>query len=486
MPTGTPIKAGPTKAFFVKMLTRDIELADAILDLLDNCVDGIVRELKRQQRPTSNETPYQGFWAKITARPDGFDISDNCGGIPRDIAENSAFMLGRPDVHRDADLETVGMYGIGMKRAIFKMGRHCIVTSQTEQDERYKVEIPPEWLEDDAGTADDPNHNPWQLTLTALDTRSQDNGTQIVVKDLYDGINRQFDKDQSSFLTDLEKEIARHYALILEKGFTVFLNGTQIEAVPLAILSPDRVGTSGGPSIEPYVFVGDFEGVHVDLAVGFYRPLATEQQLDDETLVRSSRENAGWTVICNDRVVLYNDKSPKTGWGTGGVPGYHNQFISIAGVVSFRSPDSMKLPLNTTKRGIDTSSELYHIVLDYMREGLKKFTAFTNTWKRREDETREGFVSLKSVKPTEVSRQVAPEKFTPIRKHTDKGTGKYYSPELPRPQDRQRQKRICFAADQEEIEVVAEYYFGDRNTDRAEVGKKCFSELLERAIEGQS
>jgi len=485
MPPSTQIKAGPTKAFFVKMLTRDIELADAILDLLDNCVDGVIRELKRQRRPTSNGSPYQGFWAKITATPDGFQISDNCGGIPTEIAEKSAFMLGRPDTHRDAELETVGMYGIGMKRAIFKMGRDCIVTSQTEEEAPYKVEIPRTWLEDDPKVEDDPTHNPWELTLTTLDNRKVDNGTQIDVKDLYDGIKRQFNKNESSFLTDLEKEIARHYALILEKGFAVHLNGIQINAVPLTILSPEHVGKTEGPSIEPYVFVGDLDGVHVELAVGFYRPLATEQQLDDETLVRSSRDNAGWTVICNDRVVLYNDKSPKTGWGTGGVPGYHNQFISIAGVVSFRSADSMKLPLNTTKRGIDTSSELYHIVLDYMREGLKKFTTFTNAWKRREDETHEGFSSLKSVKPTELSRQIIPEKFTSIRKHTDKGTGKYYSPQLPRPQDRQRERRICFAADQEEIELVAEYYFGDRATERAEVGKKCFSESLERAKEGQ-
>ena len=44
MPNNTIIKAGPTKAFFVRMLTRDIELADAILDLLDNCVDGVALE----------------------------------------------------------------------------------------------------------------------------------------------------------------------------------------------------------------------------------------------------------------------------------------------------------------------------------------------------------------------------------------------------------------------------------------------------------
>ena len=40
------VDATPVKSFFVEMLTRDIELVDAILDLLDNCVDGILREKK--------------------------------------------------------------------------------------------------------------------------------------------------------------------------------------------------------------------------------------------------------------------------------------------------------------------------------------------------------------------------------------------------------------------------------------------------------
>ena len=55
----TLINAGPTKRFFVEMLTRDIELADAILDLLDNCVDGIVRDLIRKNEAITNRSPYQ-------------------------------------------------------------------------------------------------------------------------------------------------------------------------------------------------------------------------------------------------------------------------------------------------------------------------------------------------------------------------------------------------------------------------------------------
>ena len=43
------VKGEPTKRFFVKMLVRDIELYEAILDLIDNCVDGIVRTNKNRR-----------------------------------------------------------------------------------------------------------------------------------------------------------------------------------------------------------------------------------------------------------------------------------------------------------------------------------------------------------------------------------------------------------------------------------------------------
>ena len=53
MPTNKyePVEAKPVKSFFVEMLTRDIDLVDAILDLLDNCVDGILRLRSRLKTP---------------------------------------------------------------------------------------------------------------------------------------------------------------------------------------------------------------------------------------------------------------------------------------------------------------------------------------------------------------------------------------------------------------------------------------------------
>ncbi|WP_072395132.1 hypothetical protein [Hyphomicrobium sp. CS1GBMeth3] len=34
------VDANPTKAFFVRMITRDIALEDCVLDLIDNSIDG--------------------------------------------------------------------------------------------------------------------------------------------------------------------------------------------------------------------------------------------------------------------------------------------------------------------------------------------------------------------------------------------------------------------------------------------------------------
>src|SRR5580704_1206936 len=147
------VSAFPTKRFFVEMLTRDISLEDAVLDLLDNCIDGVVRT-RGASAVNREKQPYAGFHAHLSFDQDHFLISDNCGGISRELAEKSAFMPGRPkrgpkQKDLDSDLPTVGVYGIGMKRAIFKMGRYCEVKSTTAHDS-FRVTIPEKWFGDES------------------------------------------------------------------------------------------------------------------------------------------------------------------------------------------------------------------------------------------------------------------------------------------------------------------------------------------------
>ena len=461
------VVASPSKAFFVEMLTRDIDLKDAILDLLDNCVDGILRQLS--DNPES-ETPYDGYWAEITASPTEFSIKDNCGGISRDIARSSAFRLGRADLERDKNIATIGMYGIGMKRALFKMGRRSKVISQHQCD-AYCVEIPPKWLEND---------NNWYLEMNDTDARLKSDGTFITVTELHPNIARQFDKENHPFLDDLQTEISNLFTLIIKKGFSVLLNGDKIKAANLDILFP--ADFTPDSAIQPYAYKAKGDDVNIELAVGFYRGLASESEIGKELLTPRTRDNAGWTVICNDRVVLHRDKTEITGWGVGNVPKYHSQFIAISGIVRFLSNNSLKLPLNTTKRGLDTSSPVYWQAHKRMMEGLKKFTAFTNHWKGREGETNAYFKNMSPKDAIEVPEALPQEKWKTVR--GSQGTEKRFTPELPKPRRKvDPKRRISFYRLKEEIELLGEFFFDDPKSSPAEIGNRCFEDALEKAKE---
>lgn len=458
------VQANPTKRFFVEMLTRDIELHDAILDLLDNCVDGVLRSQKNSKK---TDLPYQGFWAKITFNSKRFQIVDNCGGIPLDLAKKYAFMMGRPKDEDDSDIPTVGMYGIGMKRAIFKMGTSSRVLSQTAKD-CFEVQISPKWMSDDSD---------WELPLKHIKNSLAENGTSINVENLKDGISTTLATDGTSpFEKDLSDMIAHHYGFIISKGFKVFVNTKEIVPRPLNILwSPSTVPEE--ERILPYLYQADLSGLNVRLVVGFYTPMLSPDELDDEQVTRRTKDDAGWTIICNDRVVLYNDKTRLTGWGEAGVPAYHSQFIGISGTVMFSSNDAWKLPVTTTKRGIDTSSETYLYIKEFMREGLKKFTSYTNVWKQDPEKEREISKKAESIALEKVFEMKPDASWTKVRNQNNES--KLNIP-LAKPRESNPRRQIRFVKPLSDIELVAEHIFGESSATPAEVGEACFDQVLRK------
>ncbi len=467
------VSAFPSKAFFVGMLTRDIELKDAILDLLDNCVDGILRTIKNTAA-ADREKPYEGYWAELVLDEDLFCIKDNCGGIPRKVAEDHAFRLGRPDLERDKDLPTVGMYGIGMKRAIFKMGRSCTVTTR-HGDEAYKVTISPEWLEDD----DD-----WELPLEMVSASGMENGTTIEIGMLHDHVKHAFSPTKSPFVDDFKFTVSAHYSYIIHKGFSISVKiGDEPQdiaprSIGIQFTSPDKAPDN--QRLAPFIYEGTHNGVDINLIVGLYRELPGDEEIESDLEGRSgSSDNAGWTIICNDRVVVYCDKTRLTGWGEAGVPKYHTQFISITGVVHFRSTDAAKLPVTTTKRGIDGNSDTYLAVKDIMREGLKHFTSYTYKWKSPSTEREEITNNAESVDIFQVSKLIPEGSWAEVKRQDY--TGKKYVPKLPAPVTDNGMKQIRFSRPTRDIKLVSEHVLGDPDQPASEVGAKCFDNYLKKA-----
>ena len=244
-------------------------------------------------------------------------------------------------------------------------------------------------------------------------------------------------------------------------------------------------GSCGTPphAVQPFVFETKHGGVDVFLTVGFTRAIPSAEEAADESAEkRYSSEDAGWTVLCNDRAVLFCDKSEMTGWGEASPPRYHTQFIAISGVVEFRASDPALLPTTTTKRGIDASSPLYLQVKNKMRQGLSQFTNFTYRWKGREPEARD---HIERGTPLSLQQLKARAKTLQLRA-TKQGlpAGNQYTPKLPLPARlRSTQRRVSFVRDIEEIKTVARHLFDDDGVTAAKVGEECFGILLAEAKE---
>lgn len=462
--SGDSAEASPTKQFFVSMLTRDINLADAILDLVDNCLDGALR------LAAGDAVDYAQHYVKIKLAADHFSIEDNCGGIPREVAKNYAFKMGRePDDDRDSDTETIGMYGVGMKRAIFKMGREALVRTRNGE-ETFEVPITSAWL--DAKSWEPlPINEP-----TEASEKLAEPGTTIYVTELYEGVSRHFSNE--AFENEVRTAISEHFTMFLQLGLKLELNGRPVAPVHVEVLVSQR---DDGPA--PFVFQKTIDGVLVSITVGLNTGRSIDSDDEDDSGFERDRSSAtaGWTVLCNDRAVIVGDKSRLTGWGDG-IPLYHPQFAIITGIIEFRSKHAEKLPVTTTKRALDTSSNVWLESLVKMKEGMRIWISYTNQWKNhpRSDQSSR----WEDARPLSLSRAIAAVALRDTAKRSDGHIE--FNPQktkvLPEPKDKTpSSRRIVFSRPIEEVRLVSKTLFDTDDEKPGIVGERCFELALTKA-----
>lgn len=347
------IQASPTKAFFISMLTKDVPLIPAIIDLVDNSLDGA-----RSLRPKDD---YKGLSVNIKATPSLFEITDNCGGIDVDTARTYAFRFGRPGEMKQTK-HSVGQFGVGMKRALFKLGTKFRVRSTTKTS-RFSVTVDvPKWQADP-----DPN---WTFKFdsppeTGLQVKPADVGTSVTVLVLHDEIAEQFKTER--FQDELRNELALRHSPNLANGLKIVVNDIALKSVPAELLRSTQLK----PVSRALSLTSKKKD---DVAIQLYAGIAP-----------SSPEEAGWYVYCNDRLVLGPDTSAVTGWGvtweSDKIPKYHNQFAPFRGYIFFDADDASALPWNTTKTGVDAEHPVYRRARLEMIQAMRPVIDFCNELK---------------------------------------------------------------------------------------------------------
>jgi len=352
---GSDLRGEPTKELFVEMLVRDVELDDAILDLVDNAVDGARRSVGGRGR-------YDRYEVHLEVAKDRFAIRDNCGGIPEGIARDYAFRFGRP---RDAQglSHSVGQFGVGMKRALFKLGRAFKVTS-VHAKWRFVLSVDvDQWKADEEhwDFALDEQKRPGEGHRFAADKQ----GTRIDVAPLHRGVSDKF--GSPNFRSSLRERLRAAHTLALKRGLAITLNGTKLEPTELLIKS--------SPVLRPAYWKSSLlhpQGrvdVEIWAGVGERRPPRA----------------GGWYVFCNDRLIMGPEQTGVTGWGENSpsLPKYHGQYAWFRGYVFMRARDASALPWNTPKTGVDGGDPVWRKVRSQMVLMMDPVVEFLD---RRKDE----------------------------------------------------------------------------------------------------
>ncbi len=412
-PGAGEIDARPAKELFIFMLTKDISLIDTINDLVDNSIDGAKR-----LRGKGN---FKHLWIHITANKTLFEIEDNCGGIEADIAKHYAFRFGRPSESKP-DKDSVGLFGVGMKRAFFKLSSHFRVESSAERSS-FELEV------DVADWIARPHHwgFPFVEDKPRVERFGEVRGTKISLTKLNPTVGEEF--ASPSFIKDLSIALRQAQQTALANGLVISLNKVELIAeTPSLLLSQD---------IKP---------IYIDENIEYPSRDSISKKIYIG-LGKSSPTKAGWYVYCNGRLVVDADKSITTGWGadTGksSIPDYHNQFAQFRGYVFLESADPTLLPYNTTKSGIDESSPMFRALRSEMVESARPVIDFLNELKEERENQSEVtplFAALNRTKETPLDQ--LHEESTFVRPAADDG---------PPPV-----KRISFTKPTEEVNAVME------------------------------
>lgn len=355
------VKANPTKEFFVNMLVRDILLKQAIIELIDNSIDG-ARNIRK-----NNE--YKGLEINIKFDGEKFEIEDNCGGIPVEVAADYAFRFGRPKNVQVSNTETTGIFGIGMKRALFKIGKKFSIHSITKTSE-FDLDLDvEEWL----------SKEEWNFNFSScaenLDNDELKTGTKIIITNLNEDIAGELCSRE--FETELIEHVQRRVGLDIAYGIVITINDKTLFGNNISLINNEE-----GIKVVKEEYNDD--GVNVQILGG----IAPREGKNYPP------ENAGWYIYCNGRLVVAADKSSLTTWKdmenkSSGVV-FHNNYAGFRGIVYFSSNHPEKLPWNTTKTGLDETSRIYLRAREKMLEIFKIVKGIIDEIKKNTEEKDDG------------------------------------------------------------------------------------------------
>ncbi|MCH4247616.1 MAG: ATP-binding protein [Acinetobacter populi] len=331
----------PTKEYLVNGITKDVSVEECIFDLIDNSIDAYPRQ--------SNEivSEYDGYTIDLTLQNNLFCINDCGKGIDQLLLKNDTLRFGTKTNHHTT---SIGFYGIGLNRAIFKLGKIINITTETDT-ERSIIKL-------DASKFLKDNDN-WSLPIISEQLKEK-KGTFIKIENLNSEVNDSFTNPE--WITSFCKQISIRYSEFLKKNLKITINEKEI--------APHLVSIRTNSGFKPLEKEFTHKGIKVIISLGQSAEHFFTYEKSYNLEKNATPQECGWFVYCNDRAVKLFDWTPDTGWHTK----FHSEHTGFIGKAYFIG-NAGKLPWNTSKTDVDLNNETYKKSLETMKK-------FSEDWRK--------------------------------------------------------------------------------------------------------
>ncbi len=328
------LNAVPSKRLFLSIIA-DYDLNRSICELVDNGLDVWVR---------GGKTSTISIKVTLDADQKTIRVEDNAGGLPKSELK---FIVGPGQTGSAPDDETIGIFGVGTKRAVVALAQDIKISTRYGSKSTYQVDFDEQWLEDED----------WELPLYQVDDIA--NGTTIVeLQKLRVQIN-------DDAIEQLREHLCVTYAKFFSPKVSIALNGK--------LLKPKTFeGWSFPPGYEPRRYHGEL-------------PTADGKVVRVSVLAGLSNESSpaageyGVYFYCNDRLIARALKSFEVGFmkGYAGLP---HPKVSLTKVLVSLNGDASSMPWNSSKSDISSKHEVFRALHAWLNEVVKDYAALSRIW----------------------------------------------------------------------------------------------------------
>lgn len=354
------IDGTPEKRFFLSLIS-DYNLQTGICELVDNAIDFWTRD---------GSKPGLVVEVVLDANRQVLSVSDNAGGVQR---KDIRLLIAPGATGNPADMEVIGMFGVGGKRAAVALGERVEIKTRFKKEKSLQLDLTSEWL-----TESD------EWTLPVYEIPDIDPGCTIV----------DVSKLRQSFTTEDVEIVSTHlgetYDWFIRAGCVIKLNGA-----PVKPISFDNWAYP--PGFEPQEATLEIEPTQTGkLTVTISGGLILDR--DPE------KENYGVYVYCNSRLIVKELRTRDVGYLITSEAGVPHPDASLCRVIVRLQGSPELMPWNSSKSDINASRPSFAQIRPLVIQLVKHFTKLSRRWKNDWDENVFPFKKGKKVviDPTEI------------------------------------------------------------------------------------